>query len=1455
MSTNRPTLVVNDGASADWLALQERLADLALGHSAHPLAASEPTHARHLAFLPPEVLELDLSDPQQREFGDYELAEKLGQGGMGVVYRARQRSLDREVAVKLLAAGPWASRDFIERFRREAQSAARMQHPNIVSIFEVGAQDELNYFSMELVRGESLAGLLGREGPQSPRRAASLLRTVAEAVDYAHRLGVLHLDLKPGNVLIDERGEPKVADFGLARRLDDTLAADSDEVSGTPSYMAPEQATLKSRKLTPATDVYGLGAILYELLTGRPPFLAATPQETLKRVATARVERPRSLRADIPADLEAVCLKCLEKDPAIRYRSAQALVQDLAAFLDGRPVSVRPLAAPERLLRAARREPRMAAAIGAFVLALMAGLTATALQWRRADGHAAEARDRTWVLRAQAAQAALAEGDGFRGLRDLVANLGEMEAAGQGGQAAIERQRIGTLLANAPQLIDLVQVEQGLAIHALAISPDGAEFAVALHSPRGERSVRAFDVATGTPRWTTSTREWATGLPFQNMWHGWLRYTADGSRLLATLPDQSPFPYPRVADSMPLDARDGTLLRPPFAGDDLFDLVASDDGRIALVRWRADPSFRFPDSGQFHAIDGWRPIGPLHRFEAALQTDSWLPTPDGSAWLGTSGSSELRLHELGSLAVRWRITLPLDDAVRGWRFSRDGGQLALGTAKGRVLLVDPRDGSQHVLHGGPTAPVRWLGFSADGRTLAVRAEDATIAAWDTASRTPRITPIADAEGAFGAVHVDGDNLHSAIRGELRSYALPPFAGVNDTAVSEPVRIRNRRDIPPHAFGLHRPTNLLATAGTDGQVGLWRLPPPRLSPSRAAPLPTRTQHFDGHSLVAVEGSVVQLRDVFTDAPRSPVLRFPDPVRMAERSHDGRRLAVVAGRTLRVLDPVDGRLVGAPIVLPQVPLRAEIAPAAPLLVMTTGEYEGDLFRERLHVVDLEAGTLRDASVLLPGPIDLFRLEPAGRRLLVSAWNLRENSTQVLLHPLDGSAGCPQLVGEGINHVHEVAFAAGGRDAWLYGALPERRGALLRIDLQRCAETSRVPLQNAPVAPTVLAAGDDVIVHRQSGTQLTRLRPDGSRHDVPGLSRGRPLGVFALSADGRRAVVAARNAVQLIDLDRGEHLSGLLTAPIAGDDGITALMLSPDAGAVLARSFRGRWMAWRVPTDSRSVAELEQLAAVLDPRNADPPLQAAALEPLRRRLRAADLPPPPPAAAMPTIEFATAPGADPDPRFVPVDLRPVVNAPLNGGWPRRGTMGGDAPTLALGPQLLHHIDWRIDGGVQLSWGGAAAALHPTQRASAVVPVPMTTARRVHVLMTVHIPIDARQGRSRAATVVLLDRDGREHALEIQMLRDVSMRTTPALAEPGARIGWIGTSGADLRDGDATASDTTSFVYAVSLDVPPGTPAVHGLRLETRDGPMEAPLFYAVTLERDLAASAAATGPGGWP
>ncbi|HEV8694021.1 MAG TPA: tetratricopeptide repeat protein [Lysobacter sp.] len=344
------------------------------------------------AFVPPEMLELDLDDPGQRTFGDFELLERLGEGGMGVVYRARQHSLDREVAVKLLSAGPWASEAFIAGFKHEAQSAARLQHPNIVAVYAIGEQEGLIYYAMELIRGETMDHFLDRRQMLPPREAATLIRTAAEAVDYAHRLGVLHLDLKPGNVLLDRMGTPKIADFGLARRLDAALSLRNETVAGTPSYMAPEQAVPNHGVLTPATDVWGLGAMLYECLTGTPPFLADTPEETLRLLCEARVRKP-SRNVVVPRDMEAICLKCLSRMPRQRYISARELADDLGRYLEGRMVNARPLHSWQRVGHWALREPRLAFALGGIVMALLTGITATSLEWARAERSAASMRE------------------------------------------------------------------------------------------------------------------------------------------------------------------------------------------------------------------------------------------------------------------------------------------------------------------------------------------------------------------------------------------------------------------------------------------------------------------------------------------------------------------------------------------------------------------------------------------------------------------------------------------------------------------------------------------------------------------------------------------------------------------------------------------------------------------------------------------------------------------------------------------------------------------------------------------------------------------------------------------------------------------------------------------------------------------------------------------------------
>ena len=312
-----------------------------------------------------------LSGTKVRYFGDYELLEEIARGGMGVVYKARQTGLKRIVALKMILSGQLAGEEEVKRFYAEAEAAAKLDHPNIVSIFEVGQHEGLHFFSMSFVEGESLAHKVAG-GPVAPPEAAELVKKIAVAIAYAHAEGVIHRDLKPGNVLIDRDGEPRITDFGLAKRVDgDSSLTATGQVVGTPSYMPPEQARGELDRVGPLADVYAAGAVLYCLLTARPPFQGANPLDTLLQVLEKDPVPVRDLVPQVPRDLETICLKCLEKDPRGRYGSAGGLAQDLQRFLNGEPVDARPISRPARAWRWCRRKPVVAGLTAVVILLLL----------------------------------------------------------------------------------------------------------------------------------------------------------------------------------------------------------------------------------------------------------------------------------------------------------------------------------------------------------------------------------------------------------------------------------------------------------------------------------------------------------------------------------------------------------------------------------------------------------------------------------------------------------------------------------------------------------------------------------------------------------------------------------------------------------------------------------------------------------------------------------------------------------------------------------------------------------------------------------------------------------------------------------------------------------------------------------------------------------------------------
>ncbi|MCI0539869.1 MAG: serine/threonine-protein kinase, partial [Verrucomicrobiales bacterium] len=394
-----------------------------------------------------------------RYFGDFELIEQIAQGGMGAVWKARQLSIHRFVALKMIHAGHLASAEARIRFCAEIEATARLDHPHIVPLFETGEQNGVHYFTMKLLTGGDLATRRADIGMPAPgsvsldtrklreRQAqiAQLLARIARAVQYAHLRGILHRDLKPSNILLDDEGQPHVTDFGLAKLLTrESGFTFTQSVLGSPNYMAPEQAAGKTSELTTATDVYGLGAIFYELLTGRPPFQAASPIATLRQVLDQPPAPPRRLNPAIDRDLETICLKCLEKSPAARYSSAEAMAEDLERWIEKRPIHARRAGAFERCWRWCQREPALATAVAgcaALLLAVPVGSAIAAFRIRQAERKATAALRDSLVNQARSLRLASEIGHRAEGLRLL------REACQLGGPADFQQRARDELLA------------------------------------------------------------------------------------------------------------------------------------------------------------------------------------------------------------------------------------------------------------------------------------------------------------------------------------------------------------------------------------------------------------------------------------------------------------------------------------------------------------------------------------------------------------------------------------------------------------------------------------------------------------------------------------------------------------------------------------------------------------------------------------------------------------------------------------------------------------------------------------------------------------------------------------------------------------------------------------------------------------------------------------------------
>jgi WD40 repeat protein/tRNA A-37 threonylcarbamoyl transferase component Bud32 len=824
----------------------------------------------------------------------YEILDVLGRGAMGVVYKARQLSLHRDVALKMVLADSHTSPEHRARFLAEARAIATLQHPNIVQIYEVGEQDALPFFSMEIVDGGSL-DLKIRGAPLPAREAALLLEKLARAMHYAHQHGVVHRDLKPDNVLLTAEGEPKITDFGVAKKLHGDPYATGARFAtrpgvpiGTPSYMAPEQATGQGKLIGPLSDVYSLGVILYELLIGRPPFLAETVIETLRLVVTQEPLSPLRLQPRLPSDLVTICLKCLRKEPAKRYGSAGELAEDLRRFLDKKPIRAAPAGPWKRMVKWARRRPAAAALVAVSSLAalvLLGGAVAYEINLSRslASEKAArhEAVQRLVQLNVQTGMDLVDDGHGSEALPLLVEALRlSMSERNQGNthpkptgvlDERMQRIRLAMVLRSCPRLCHVWDVASGELVADAAFSPDGRRIVTA----SADGLARVWDVASGEP----------VGAPLRHQaWVYQASFSPDGKRVLTASADGTARVW---------DVNDGReVCRSPRHGGKVVAAAFAPDGRRFCTA-SLDNTARICNASTGQEV--FPPLKHPHPVRNAAFS------PDGRLVVTVAGqSARLWNADTGASAGP---QLCHDGPVLCAAFDKDGARLVTGGQDKRARLWDVPEGRPHGPDLKHDQAVVFACFSPDGTSVATASQDGSAMVWATDGK-----PI---------------TRHLYHRACVHHLAFSP----------------NGR--------------YLATCSDENSAVVWDIanggkPVTHVMPSNGNVLRVRFSPDGRHVLAASDSGIVQLwQPVHAFRMPTPTPSFipPDPTPdnpFKVKSADG-RLEVISedGATLRVWDAKSGNAVG-PVLRPGGSvIGAVFDPAGSRLLVTTSNGEGKIW----------------------------------------------------------------------------------------------------------------------------------------------------------------------------------------------------------------------------------------------------------------------------------------------------------------------------------------------------------------------------------------------------------------------------------------------------------------------------------------------------------------------------------
>ncbi len=1126
-----------------------------------------------------------------RAFGSYELLEEIARGGMGIVYRARQTQINRFVAVKVVASGVFAAPDFLKRFRTEAEAVASLNHPNIVPIYEVGDCEGHPFFSMRFIEGGSLTQRIANSAsPVSNREAATLLRKLARAVHYAHQRGILHRDIKPGNVLIDSNGEPQLTDFGLAKLIEkDSTLTRTMAMLGTPSYMSPEQARGEAKQLTTAVDVYGLGAVLYELLSGQPPFAGGTSMGTVRLVLDKEPRAPSAISPGADRDLETICLKCLEKDPERRYSSAEALAQDLERWLRNEPIQARPITGIERLSKWVRRRP-LAAILCVITMMAVAASVAT-LIWAILDSRAAQANERVLRHQAQlneqratearndakyeveqrrqqlvrlhvaAGNKLVDDGDALMGLLQFVEAL-RLEPEGT-TQDEMLRRRFATVLQTAPRL---KQFWTGAGFSPARISPDGTRMVCG----DGHGGAQVFDAESGEPLgWPLKT-----GTATKLAW-----FTPDG-KFVATM-DQKGHLHHWPADASGSTNRllPGVLLANRWRQSDCVDYTA--DGRwVAAV---------LPAGVRVYEVATGEPVGPLMAETSGVRRVRFSPDgrtvaiaakrPSVQILEVSSGRQVLQLDEVKGdrpfvdfypdgarvvTALRGAHDLDVWDIRRGERLfptinagfeikdlqlAPDGGSIvAAGVVSTR--LFDARTGTpvlQMMWHG---SHITEMQFSPDGRRLATSSFDETARVWDVTSGRPQFPALRHA-GIVTDVQFSQDGsrlLTTSTDATVRLWEIPSGRGER---LRVAFKVSGRFDLCFSPDGRR-----ILVYGERGLVRVWNSGSGQLVFARNFPLSFVSASFvgDGPRLAVVDADgVVRIWNLLTNEEAFSVQHTAAVQHVEFSPKDNQFLTASDDGTARLWDAVDG------------------SPAAPPFVHT--------------------GAVRAAA-----------FTPDGRHVVTGS----EDGTACVWNAQTGSRVC-RLMTPYTTNIYAVSLTSDGRRL-----LTLTRG--------------RTPLAQLWDPTTGRRIGPEVLI--LSGAKYpAAFSPDGKRylllHDTTSVAimdaetgqtaapllRHENLPVwFKFSPDGRMVLTCEDVAARIWDTESGEPV----TPPLRDAKVVTRGNWSPDGREVVTTTLDGSLQVWDVSPDSSTVAELERHAELLTAHRLDPKVGFVPLTPAEMTAR---------------------------------------------------------------------------------------------------------------------------------------------------------------------------------------------------------------------------------------------------